>query len=63
MTKIKEEEMTNDKFIKRMRIVLIVWCCILTIQVLIPPYRAIDIVTYISCMLCTGLSFWILTKG
>ena len=54
--------MTNDKFFKRMRIVLIVWCCILTIQVLIPPYRAIDIVTYISCMLCTGLSLWILTK-
>ena len=54
--------MTNDKFIKRMRIALIVWCCILTIQVLIPPYMAVDIITYISCMLCTLTSLWALKR-
>lgn len=54
--------MTNDKFIKRMSILLIAWCCILTIHVLIPPYRAVDIVTYISCMLCTLTSLWALKR-
>ena len=54
--------MTNEKFIKCVRILLIVWCCILTIHVLIPPYSTVNIYTYISCMLCTGLSIWILEK-
>lgn len=54
--------MTNDKFIKRMSILLRAWCCILTIHVLIPPYRAVDIITYISCMLCTLTALWALKR-